>query len=720
MRELRIVQGANSYGENIQGKANEPICVAGLLDRARYALNFDDIEYPLDAIYDRLHANAPRVAIVGGSLDHPAHVVDWETILKAAYRIWKMGGVPFSFGIPVVCDGTAQSNAGMCYSLQSRNAVSSMVVNQMEGQSYHGAVVIQGCDKTPMAILAGLAALDVTRQARGDAHVFATFAPAHVLKGGTIPEDLLAELEDAAVKAEGMGKAHFAEDIRGTSAYVLQCASAQAFQGIFERMVQESVISDAERQHFEKYLSVHACDGKGGICAFNGTGNSSRNLMSAFGMVHPAVELLTEPPTQEQINGAVDPMMMSCADQTFSVGNIARENIENAVRVFAATGGSTNLVMHLVAVMAHAGVRFDLGDYEQILYSHPVPDLFDYSLTEGRDIYALAQQCCDGDIRGMETVLYELMRNDIPVHLDAPTVTGTSWRERLSDTSNLAADGVRKNPVILAKPRRPFSGVDVLKGNFIESAVVKISGMKSSQIDEFDSKAHFVLYYENEEDATEALLNVSLLDELRDDNAFARDDMLAMANHNAGDEHTAGDAAKALDYDDLFDTMVKERTLKMAIFISGQGPVAFGMPEQFTPTQYINHNYALNPLVVLVSDGRFSGVSYGAAIGHVTPEAATGGDVLYLMTGDLLHIQLRQRRMDLIDRDAFHAGRVEAATADLSEARAALGEERLERIRLRRRAVAPTNVMLDVSDAAHGVVPQAVAEFATDTYKFKG
>jgi len=249
---------------------------------------------------------------------------------------------------------------------------------------------------------------------------------------------------------------------------------------------------------------------------------------------------------------------------------------------------------------------------------------------------------------------------------------------------------------------------------------VKISGMKSSQIDEFDSKAHFVLYYENEEDATEALLNVSLLDELRDDNAFARDDMLAMANHNAGDEHTAGDAAKALDYDDLFDTMVKERTLKMAIFISGQGPVAFGMPEQFTPTQYINHNYALNPLVVLVSDGRFSGVSYGAAIGHVTPEAATGGDVLYLMTGDLLHIQLRQRRMDLIDRDAFHAGRVEAATADLSEARAALGEERLERIRLRRRAVAPTNVMLDVSDAAHGVVPQAVAEFATDTYKFKG
>ena len=720
MRELRIVQGANNYGDNIQGKANEPICVAGLLDRARYGLNFDDIDYPLDAIYDRLHANAPRVAIIGGSLDHPAHVVDWETVLKAAYRIWKIGGVPFYFGIPVVCDGTAQSNAGMCYSLQSRNAVTSMVVNQMEGQSYHGAFVIQGCDKTPMAVLAGLATLDVTRQARGDAHVFATFAPAHVLKGGTIPESLLAELEDAAVKADSMGKPHFAEDIRGTSAYVLQCASAQAFQGIFERMVQESVIDDAERQHFEKYLSVHACDGQGGICSFNGTGNSSRNMMSAFGMVHPSVELLTEPPTQEQIDGAIDPMMLSCADAAFSVGNIVRENIENCVRVFAATGGSTNLVMHLVAAMAHAGVRFDLGDYEQILYSHPVPDIFDYSLTEGRDIYALAQQCCDGDIRGMETVLYELMRNDIPVHLDAPTVTGTSWRERLSDTSNLSADGVSKNPVILSKPRRPFSGVDVLKGNFIESAVVKISGMKSSQIDEFDGKAHFVLYYENEEEATEALLNVALLDDLRDGEAFPREDLLAMADHNSTPEDTAGEAAEALDYDGLFDAMAKERTLKLAIFISGQGPVAFGMPEQFTPTQYINHNYALNPLVVLISDGRFSGVSYGAAIGHVTPEAAAEGDILYLMTGDLLHIRLRDRRLDLIDRDAFHAGRVEPATSDLASERGALGEERLARIRKRRRVIAPTNVMLDVTDAARGVIPQAVAELATDPYRFKG
>src|SRR5262249_55906128 len=91
--------------------------------------------------------------------------------------IWQRGGVPFAFSTPVLCDGAAQSNVGMCYSLESRNAMTAMIVNQMEAQSYHGAFVIQGCDKQPLAAVAALAAIDVTRRARGDAPVFATFAP---------------------------------------------------------------------------------------------------------------------------------------------------------------------------------------------------------------------------------------------------------------------------------------------------------------------------------------------------------------------------------------------------------------------------------------------------------------------------------------------------------------------------------------------------------------
>ena len=163
-----LESGYNPYKDNVQGKANEPICVAGLLDRARQILGLE-VRADLGEVYDRLDANAPRIAIIGGSPDHPAHVMDLETVLKAAARIWQKGGVPFAFSIPVVCDGTAQSTRGMSYSLQSRNAVAAMVVNQMEGQVYHGAFVIQGCDKTPMAIVAALALLDRVRQARGEA-----------------------------------------------------------------------------------------------------------------------------------------------------------------------------------------------------------------------------------------------------------------------------------------------------------------------------------------------------------------------------------------------------------------------------------------------------------------------------------------------------------------------------------------------------------------------
>ncbi len=108
----------------------------------------------LNEIYDRLEANAPRVvAVITGSPDHPAHVMDHETLLKAAAAIWNRGGVPFVFGIPVMCDGTAQSNQGMCYSLASRGLAAAAVVNQMESHSYHGAFVIQGCDKTPFGIV---------------------------------------------------------------------------------------------------------------------------------------------------------------------------------------------------------------------------------------------------------------------------------------------------------------------------------------------------------------------------------------------------------------------------------------------------------------------------------------------------------------------------------------------------------------------------------------
>ncbi len=705
-----IESGYNAYRNNVQGKANEPVCVAGVLDRAR-RLHGVEVKADLGEIWERLDRNAPRIAIIGGSPDHPAHIMDLDTTLRAAVRIWENGGVPFAFGVPVVCDGTAQNTPGMCYSLQSRNAVTSMVINQMEGQGYHGAFVIQGCDKTPMAIVSALASLDITRQARGEASVFATFAPSHVLKGGTIPADLHDEIEDLAQQAERAGHADIGDDLRDALAYILQCSSNTAFQGVFMRAMDAGLLNPTRHRDFEKRLAVNTCDSKGGICAFHGTGNSSRDIVSAFGLVHPALELLIEPPTQPQINEAVDALFGYADNPAYSVATMVRANIENTVRVHSALGGSTNLTMHIVAAMLHAGVDFSLDSYDAIRRATPIPDIFNYSLTEGRDVYALAQQCCNGEIRGMETVFYELSRHNVPLNIDAPTATGTTWRQRLSNTDHLSADGVKVNPIIVSKPVRQISGIDILRSNWFENAVVKISGMPERQLNAFDSQVAVVVYFENEDAANHFLLQADVVPNLRQRLNLSDALLTAIRKHNAPPNVT-------LDYhSDLFARMMDEGTLKLAVVISGQGPEAYGMPEMFTPMQHVNASQTLKKVASILSDGRYSGVSYGAAIGHITPEAARGGGILYLQDGDLIHMRLLTRQLTLLDSSAVLEGHIEPSASDLAQDRAELGRERLERIRRRQRVIAPPNRMDGFTDASRGVVPPAVAASATDPWQ---
>ncbi|MEV5035923.1 dihydroxy-acid dehydratase [Peribacillus frigoritolerans] len=709
----------NPYRDNVQGKANEPITVAGLLDRSKLTLGTTyeggKPDWTLEEIYMRLERNAPRIAIIGGSSDHPAHIMDYQTSARAAIRIWQNGGVPFHFSTPVMCDGTAQNNQGMSYSLQSRNAVAQMVVNQLEAHSYHGAFVIQGCDKQPLGVVSALAHVDRVRRNRGEAPFFATFAPAHVLEGGSIPADVIEELETLAKNAESKGAADVAVDLRDTMAYILQCSSNTAFQGVFERAYERGILTKEQHKYFEMRLAVATCDGQGGVCAFNGTGNSSRHLVAGMGLVHPAVELLTDPPTQRQINSVLDSFAGMINEERYGVANIVAANIKNAIRIHSASGGSTNLMMHIVAGMLYAGFKFSLWDLDRIHHSHPIPDLFDYSLTEGRDIYSLAMQCCSGKSRGMETLFHELIENGVPMDQDAPTVAAKTWKERLSITNSLKAVNVKKNQVILSNPRRGFSGVDVLKGNFFESAVVKISGMPTPQLDQFDDKLAFVLYYENEDDANKSLLDSNLLSKIREQKLFEHNLLLESLKYNNESEWSL---LKTATYGELFDRMVEAGTLKIAVIISGQGPVAFGMPEMFTPMQHINANRVMKKIATIISDGRYSGVTYGAAIGHMTPEAYEGGGIGLLKSGDVIHLQLRDRRIDFVDSTKLHSGKVIHDFADhFKEERQSLAAERKQRMKVRQKMVAASNRMFGHTDAANGVVPIAVIEDAVLDYE---
>jgi dihydroxy-acid dehydratase len=702
----------NPYRGNVQGKANEPITVAGLLDRSFRGLNGKytggSPDWTLERIYDRLEHNAPRIAIIGGSSDHPAHILDLETVYKAALKIWLEGGVPFSFSTPVLCDGTAQNNMGMSYSLQSRNAIAAMVVNHMEAHSYHGAFVIQGCDKQPLGVLSGLAHLDRLRRFRGEHHVFATFCPSHVLKGGTIPDDVKADLATLGTIAREAGYEDIALDLEEAASYILQCSSNTSFQGVFERAVNYGILSSEHHKVFEKRLAVSTCDDAGGICAFHGTGNSSREVTAGFGMVHPAVEFLTEPPTQAQVDKALEGLFAIIPRPECGVSELVSANIGNAIRIHSASGGSTNLMMHIVGAMVYAGYQFSLEDMEAITSRQPIPDLYDYSLTEGRDIYELAKQCCSGTIRGMETLVYELTRNGVDMELDAPTVAGRTWRERLAEPTGLSAEGV-DNPIILHSPRRRFSGVDVLRSNFFRHAVVKISGMPTRQLDHFDEKIAFVLYFEHEEEANERLLDVHALERLRQQRIFNAEYMKRMAVLHSG---LATEVFDDLPYDELFERMVANEWLRIAVVISGQGPEAYGMPEMMTPMQHINAHRQLKRLSTLISDGRYSGVTFGAAIGHVCPEAYRGGDLLYLADGDLLHLRFRAKRIDLIDPDSFLEGSIRPYAGQLRQDREKLGIARLEKLKFRQRRVAASNRMGDCTDASNGVVPNSVASEA--------
>jgi dihydroxy-acid dehydratase len=167
----------------------------------------------------------------------------------------------------------------------------------------------------------------------------------------------------------------------------------------------------------------------------------------------------------------------------------------------------------------------------------------------------------------------------------------------------------------------------------------------------------------------------------------------------------------------LFDHLLRERIIKFAVVISGQGPEAYGMPEMFTPMQHVNANRHMKKLAMILTDGRYSGVSYGAAIGHITPEAKRGGGILYMQTGDIIQSNLRARSVTLIDRDVLREnGAIVIYTSGLTAERRELGAERLRRINRRLLDIAPTNRMRDVTDAARGVVPEAVAECVLQTF----
>ncbi len=710
---LVIKEEYNPYRECIQGLANEPICVLAAINKAwDYVKSSEPSLNPgkvtLEEIVERLVTNRPRIAIITGSLDHPAHLRDDMHISLATLRIWENGGVPFVFGIPVICDGTAQSNIGQSYSLASRNQTASAVNITFEGHSYHAAYVLSSCDKFPAAVLSGLAAADLARSHpdRKQAPVWAVFVPEHVLKGGEIPAATKDRLKALMDRARAKGYADLAEDIAENMRYILQCSSDEAFLGQMHRAVQLDLIAEHEARAILNALAAATCDKHGGICAFNGTGNSSRTLISALGFAPPEAELLIDTPAPEIVAKAVDMLYESLNKEALRITNVIGRNFRNAVRLHNTTGSSSNILLHLPAILRYAGFDISILDYEKVRKETPVPEMFAHSLTDGRDTFVLAQQFLKGQNHGIDSIYRILSDIGIAMDFDAPTMTGKTWGERIAALVTPVDPDLGDKSVIRTTPVRQASGVEVLRGNFMSTAIVKLAGMTDRQFDRFNDQLLFVRYYENEHLCIDEISSPKLLDMLGSLVEKQPQELItAILKHNSKGN------INVFERQNIYQ-LVASGALSFAFVIAGQGPVAFGMPEMFAPAHHLKHHQILEASSILLTDGRYSGVTKGACVGHVTPEAFGGGGIGSLVDGDILRFNLRDHRLDLVDRSALITGSL-VEYSELPE-RKDLVAERQTAMLERMKQIAASNLMSDVTTAEKGCVPAAVDMRATN------
>ncbi len=716
--ELFVKEASNPYRDCIQGLANQPVTVQAVLRRAQDCLRDEPDflglgDYTQRTIVERLVTNRPRVCIIQGSADHPAHLHDAEHALRAAARIWQNGGVPFTFTIPVVCDGTAQSNIGQCYSLVSRNATAMMVNTSFEGHSYHAAYVLSGCDKSPTGILSALAAADRARRQpeRGNAPVWAVFVPARVMKGGRIPAGTRSKLQEIQQAARCAGDPQLADDIEENCRHILQCSSDEAFLGLLNRASEEQLIDRPAARTLLNELAAATCDDQGGMCAFNGSGNSSRTLMAALGFVPAGSELLIDVPPSALVADNVDQLFRIINKPQYAVCDLLAANYANAVRIHNATGGSSNLLLHLPGVMRHAGFDVSLFDYQAITEAQAVPDIFAHSLTENRDTFVLAEQARAGLHHGVSSVYKVLKDLSVAMDWDAPTISGKTWGERVAAIDFAVSPQLpQQRSLIRIEPVRALSGTAVLRGNFFTSSVLKVAGMSTALYERFDGRAFVVRYYENEESCNQELRSNKLVDILAAMPELTPELLAALRVING-----AGQPGRARD-DDVM-AMLNQGTLAFAFVIAGQGPVAFGMPEMFAPSQSLRHHGVIERTSILMTDGRYSGVTKGACIGHTVPEAFAGGGIGALIDGDLLWARLCEKRVDLLDRATFLDGRLAPLAGPPLAERRELIAARRARMEKRQLQIAASSLLDNVADAEFGVVPLAVHKRATIAWR---
>jgi dihydroxy-acid dehydratase len=646
------------------------------------------IEAGRDEMLRRFMTGEPRVVIVAGARDHPAQIDDDEVSRRAVAAIWKQGALPFETAEPAVCDGIAQGHFGMTFSLVSRNLTTATLVAQLEAHVYDAALLLDSCDKRPIGDLAAVIEVDLYRRRRGKRPFYACFIPAHVMPERHLPR----EMEQAIRALKGKAGPGDDAEIDALLEHRLKCNTYAMFKKLLDGLEAKGALARPERDHFLAEIAKLTCEA-GGTCAFIGTGNTDKVVLHALGFVPRAADLLTRAAGEPVVAAAVAALLDAVRGgrEERSAARLARANLKNALRAWSAVGGSMNWLLHFPYVAAYLGVRITPAQVADL--SDETPFLIDISPARDKSFFTLAVQKQAGEHSGLDSTAKHLLASGL--FEDAPTIAGR-WSERLADARD------PDDRILFKTALRPSSGIIDLAGNFTDSAVFKRAGLSPQALEAFDRKVYVVAFYLGEAEAQQDLFRGSALERLR--GVLAPDGIARLARANFGAE-----AGLEGGEGDLLERAAREKLIRVLIVIAGEGPKANGIPEMFYPSEYLNRDPVLRHVAAMITDGRYSGATYGPCIGHASPEAYERGGIGALRTGDLVYMDTARRRIDVLDEAlSFREGRFEPVPLERAAllARPELAE-RIAWMRRRREDIpASIRLMLDATTTCmEGITP---------------
>lgn len=474
------------------------------------------------------------------------HLNKFAEVVKDAIR--QAGGIPFEFNTIGVDDGIAMGHIGMRYSLPSREIIADSAETVIQAHWFDGVFYIPNCDKITPGMLMASARTNV---------------PSVFVSGGPM---------EAGVSPEGKP---------------LNLVSM--FEGV--GAVQNGTMTEQELATIEQ-LACPTC----GSCSGMFTANSMNSLMEMLGMTVPGngTLLATSDERHELIYEAARHLIRLVKEDIRPRDIMTKETFDNAFALDMAMGGSTNTVLHTIAIAHEAGIDYDLADInkiaEKVPYLSKISPASDYSM---HDVHLAG---------GVSAIINELCKIDGLLHKERITITGKTIAENVEDYEILNKEVIRP----LDNPYSPVGGLSILYGNLApDGSVIKVGAVDPS-IKKFLGEA---IVFNSQDEAQEGITNGTV-----------------QAGH--------------------------------VVVIRYEGPKGGpGMPEMLSPTSAIAGR-GLAKEVALITDGRFSGATRGISAGHISPEAAEGGPIAFVENGDPILIDLEARSIELlVDEDVLETRR---------------------------------------------------------------